>query len=199
MIFPVFYFGPLSYFGKLIATENFSFEIHENFPKQTYRNRCHIQAANGKLRLVIPIAHDGSRKIKDIRISTDCNWQKEHFKSLVSAYKSSPYFEFYEEELAAVYEKKEKFLIDFNLNTLAFIQSKLKFELNFNLTENYQEIEEENDFRNYFNSKIEPEKNNFPSYMQVFDERFDFMPDLSILDILCNEGPKSTTYLRNLK
>lgn len=198
MIFPAFYFGPVSYFAELIHAENLKLEAYEHFPKQTYRNRCYIQGANGKLRLAIPTKHNGARAIKDIQISDDYNWQKEHFKSLVSAYKSSPYFEFYEDDLAPVFEQKEKFLLDLNLKTLAFINSKLKLDLKFDLTEKHELVDEDLDFRNRFNAKTDP-AGNHPEYMQVFGEKFGFMPDLSILDLLCNEGPKSSTYLDELK
>ncbi len=197
MIFPAFYFGPISYFAALIRTEKFRIEVHENFPKQTYRNRCYIQGANGKLRLAIPTQHDGTRKIKDLKVSGEFNWQKEHFKSLVSAYKSSPYFEYYEDDLLPILERKEEFLLDLNLKTIDFISTKLKLDFKLELTETYEIISEELDFRNQFNAKEEP-NGNFPEYFQVFDEKFDFMPDLSILDLLFNEGPKSKDYLLNL-
>src|SRR5690606_37677725 len=106
--------------------DDFRFEINENFRKQTFRNRCYIQGANGKLRLAIPIEHDGSRQMKDIKMSDESNWRKEHYKSLVSAYKSSPYFEFYEDDLAPIYQKNEKFLVDFNISTFEFVVRKLK-------------------------------------------------------------------------
>lgn len=197
MIFPIFYFGPISYFQELINAENYEFEIHENFPKQTYRNRCYIQGANGKLRLAIPTQHNGKRAINDIEISYESNWSKEHFKSLVSAYHSSPYFEYYEEDIAAIYDKKDKFLIDFNLRTIEFINSKLSLELNLNQSKSYQIIDKNSDFRNRFDAKSEP-LIEMPEYMQVFDEKFGFMPDLSIIDLLCNKGPKSTTYLKEI-
>ena len=197
MVFPVFYFGPISYFNELIKAECVKFEIHENFVKQTYRNRCYIQAANGKLRLAIPTNHSGSRKMKDLRVSTESNWKKEHFKSLVSAYKSSPFFDYYEEEIAHIYEQKIDFLLDFNLKTIEFVLSKLKVDVTFNLTESYEPVSAEFDFRNKFNAKKEPE-NLFPEYIQVFNEKHGFMPDLSILDLICNEGPHATTYLKEL-
>lgn len=197
MVFPVFYFGPISYFSEIIKAENVKFEVHENFVKQTYRNRCYIQGANGKLRLAIPINHDGSRKMKDLRVSTVSNWKKEHFKSITSAYKSSPFFDYYEDEIAQIYHQKIDFLLDFNLKTMEFIHSKLKLDLKFNQTESYETISEEHDFRNKFNSKKEPD-GIFPEYMQVFTEKLGFMPDLSILDLLCNEGPNATTYLKEL-
>lgn len=198
MIFPIFYFGPISYFAQMVQTKEFELEAYEHFPKQTYRNRCYIQGANGKLRLAIPIKHDGSRTMKDIQIADDFNWQKEHLKSLISAYKSSPYFEYYEDDLNPIFEKKEKFLLDLNLKTIDFIQSKLKLDFQFKLSETYKDYPTEKDFRDHFNAKSEPDSSLFPTYMQVFDEKFDFMPDLSILDLLCNEGPKSATYLHNL-
>ncbi|MGB6082639.1 WbqC family protein [Moheibacter sp.] len=197
MIFPAFYFGPVSYFAELLKADEYRFEANENFPKQTYRNRCYIQGANGKLRLAIPTQHNGARVMKDIQVSDDHNWQKEHFKSLVSAYKSSPYFEFYEDDLLPIFEKKEKFLLELNLKTIEFIASKLKLEIELNLTDQYEFVDESIDFRNRFNAKTEP-VGNFPEYFQVFDDKFDFMPDLSILDLLCNEGPKSATYLQEL-
>lgn len=197
MIFPVFYFGPISYFGKLIQADDYEFEIHENFPKQTYRNRCYIQGANGKLRLAIPTKHNGKRAMKDIEVSYDSNWQKEHFKSLVSAYQSSPYFEYYEDAIAKIYEKKEKFLLDINFKTLDFINSKLNLELNLKTTEAYQNYDKNSDLRNSFDAKSEPQTP-MPEYMQVFEEKLGFMPDLSIIDLLCNEGPKSTTYLKQI-
>ncbi len=198
MIFPVFYFGPVSYFSQLIQVQEYQFEIHENFPKQTYRNRCYIQGANGKLRLAIPVKHNGKRAMKDIEISYESNWQKEHFKSLVSAYQSSPYFEYYEDDIFSIFNKKEKFLIDLNLKTIEFINAKLNLELNpDSLTESYQMTDENSDFRNKFDAKSETQIE-MPKYMQVFDEKFDFIPDLSILDLLCNEGPKSATYLKKL-
>ena len=197
MIFPAFYFGPISYFAALIRAENYQFEAQENFPKQTYRNRCYIQGANGRLRLAIPIHHDGTRKMKDLKVSSEFNWQKEHHKSLISAYKSSAYFEYYEDDLAPIFERKDEFLLDLNLKTMDFISSKLKLDLKLDLTENYEIVSEELDFRNQFSAK-EYSSLNFPDYFQVFDDKFDFMPDLSILDLLFNEGPKAKDYLVNL-
>lgn len=198
MVFPAFYFGPLSYYAELIQHEKIQFEAFENFPKQTYRNRCYIQSANRKLRLGVPIVHDGVRTFKDIRVSNDSPWRGEHFKSLVSAYRSSPYFEYYEDDLVPIFGKQHQFLLDINMMTFEFINSKLKLGLEYKLTESYREVETERDFRKQFSPKIKPNPADFPTYMQVFDEKQDFLPDLSILDLLCNEGPNSTTYLKNL-
>lgn len=198
MIFPAFYFGPISYHAALEQTKNFQLEIFENFPKQTYRNRCYIQGANGKLRLAIPTRHNGARMMKDIEISYEYNWIKEHQKSLVSAYKSSPYFEFYEDDLNLIYIKKHKFLLDLNLETFAFVRSKLKLNFDFTKTEDFRKVDEERDWRTKFDAKstLSP---SFPRYMQVFEDKFEFMPDLSILDLLFNLGPKSKDYLTEIR
>lgn len=198
MTFPLFYFGPISYFAVLTQTKKISFELQENFPKQTYRNRCYIYGANGKLRLGIPIEHDGTRKFKDLKVSKDFNWQKEHFRSIESAYRSSPYFEYYEDEILPIFDRKLEFLWDINLMTLELINQKLNLNLDYCLTEQYDKLPEKNDFRNQFSPKTPVNPSLFPTYMQVFEEKFDFLPDLSILDLLCNEGPHAATYLKNL-
>ena len=118
---------------------------------------------------------------------------------MVSAYKSSPYFEYYEDEIVGIFERKEKFLLDLNFKTLDFINTKLNLNVNLEeRTESYQTADENLNFRNRFDAKSKTPIE-MPEYMQVFDEKFGFMPDLSILDLLCNEGPKSATYLNMLK
>lgn len=195
--FPAFYFGPIDYFADIVKSETIDLEVNENFQKQTYRNRCYILGANGKLPLTIPMHHDGSRNMKDIKPSYDHQWQKEHFKSLRSAYLSSPYFEYYEDEVAAIFETKEKFLLDLNIKTIEFILSKIKVDTVINKTEKFQLIDDEFDFRNKYSAKKESGII-FPEYAQVFDNKFDFVPGLSILDLLFSEGPSAAIYLKNL-
>ena len=195
--FPAFYFGPIDYFADIVKSETIDLEVCENFQKQTYRSRTNILGANGKLSLTIPLVHDGNRRMKDIKLSYDHNWQKEHFKSLRSAYQSSPYFEYYEDEIASFYEKQEKYLLDLNIKTVEFILSKLKVDTVVTKTESYQLIDEAFDFRNKYNAKKEANVH-FPEYVQVFDEKFGFTPGLSILDILFSEGPQAAIYLKKL-
>lgn len=195
--FAAFYFGPIDYFAEMVKSQNLDLEVCENFQKQTYRNRCNILGANGKLMLNIPVLHNGVHTFKDLQPSYDFNWQKEHIKSLKSAYQSSPYFEYYEDEITPLYEKKEKYLLDLNLKTIDFINQKLRLDLEMNKTEKYSVIEAEHDFRNQFSAK-KPSQYNLPEYAQVFDDKFEFIPDLSILDLLFSEGPSAATYLKNL-
>ncbi len=196
IILPSFYFAPISYFSLWLQSEKIYLEQWENFPKQTYRNRCIIQGANGRLPLIIPIEHTGVRMFKDIKISYASQWQKLHWKSIQSSYQSSPYFEYYEDSLYPIFEKKETFLFDLNLKTLNWINEKIKLDLSWKLTEKYVKIPNETDARDFFNAKKESTYQG-QKYIQVFSDRFEFMSDLSILDLICNVGTKSATYMHN--
>ena len=102
------YFSPISQYGVMVQAEKIEFEVADNFQKQTYRNRCYIYGANGKQLLTVPIRHSGCKikqKTKDIKIETGAHWQKQHFKSLKTAYNCSPFFEFYEDDLIPIFEK----------------------------------------------------------------------------------------------
>ena len=195
--FAAFYFGPIDYYAEMVKSQSLNIEVCENFQKQTYRNRMNILGANGKLMLNIPTLHDGTRIFKDLQPSYEYDWQKEHIKSLKSAYQSSPYFEYYEDDIIPILEKKEKFLLDLNLNTIEFINQKLNLDLEIKQTEFYQIIDKEFDFRNQFSAK-KPAQYELTEYAQVFDDKFEFVSDLSILDLLFSEGPSAVVYLKNL-
>lgn len=195
--FAAFYFGPIDYYAEMVKSQSLNIEVCENFQKQTYRNRMNILGANGKLMLNIPTLHDGTRIFKDLQPSYEYDWQKEHIKSLKSAYQSSPYFEYYEDDIIPILEKKEKFLLDLNLKTIEFINQKLNLDLEIKQTESYQIIDKEFDFRNQFSAK-KPAQYELTEYAQVFDDKFEFVSDLSILDLLFSEGPSAVVYLKNL-
>ncbi|KIO77776.1 hypothetical protein TH53_07585 [Pedobacter lusitanus] len=198
-IFPLFYLPPVSYFSALNA-HNFEFllEKEEHFPKQTYRNRARIYSPNGALDLFLPVIK-GSKyhtKIKDVKISYDFKWQRLHWLSLESCYRNSAYFEYYEDELAVFYQKKFEFLFDYNLEILQWIFKQLKKPAEFNFTTEYtKEIAPEIDYRSKIHFK-EPELI-FPAkpYYQVFEDRKGFMSNMSIADLLFNQGPQAKNYL----
>ena len=199
-IFPLFYAGNIDYYASLIQAKNPVFEIHENYPKQTYRNRCSIYGANGVLNLIIPVQHLGKRlQMKDVCISKTENWRVLHWRSLESAYRSSPYFEFYEYDIKPIYEKKHEYLIEFTGELHQIIMKLLKVNLQQEYTEEYNAVCE-TDFRNTFNAKKEINiEGLFQKYTQVFDSKHGFIPNLSIFDLLFNLGPESIRYLnRNL-
>lgn len=179
----------------MMKTENVIFEVYDNFQKQTYRNRCYIYGANGKQLLNIPIQKvSGKQLTKDIKLDYSSNWQAEHYKSLLSAYNSSPFFEFYIDEIKEVFNKKETFLVDLNMKTWTIITKILDCKINHSFSERY-EVEVENDYRNLVNAKSEKEA--FSKYTQVFDNKHGFINNLSILDLIFMEGPASEIYLKN--
>lgn len=197
-LLPLFYLPPISWFAKFSdkETEN-QIEKFENFPKQTFRNRTNIYGANGKLTLVIPVKHTGKRLYTDIEISYDEDWQKQHWKSIKNAYQSSPYFEFYEDRFAKVYETKEKFLFDFNLKSFKILLALFKSDKAINFTKTYQSSPSALDLRSAFSSKKE-NADPAPAYYQIFEDKYGFIDDLSICDLLFNLGPESSIYLTKL-
>ncbi|WP_461532703.1 WbqC family protein [Sinomicrobium sp.] len=176
------------------------FEMHDNFQKQTYRNRMYIYGAGGKQLLSIPVKHlktGAHQKYKDVRIEEESTWAKLHWKTLQTAYRSSPFFEFYEDDLAGIFHQKHDFLMDLNLATINLICEILQIELKQTFTTEYQkETTELEDFRHLVNAKEEPHFKLSP-YTQVFEEKHGHIPNLSILDLLFNEGPNATSYLKD--
>jgi hypothetical protein len=133
--------------------------------------------------------------VKDVKISYDFRWQRLHWMSLQGCYRRSAYFEYYEDELAPFYERKETFLFDYNDRLLQLILKLLKIKATVNYTETYEpEYPALTDFRHSINSKKESIFQQKP-YFQVFEERHGFMKNLSIIDLLFNQGPQSINYL----
>jgi hypothetical protein len=191
-------FPPVQYFSKLLHFEQIYLEQYENFTKQTFRNRYEILGANGTIPLVVPVVKGRDRKIKirDLRISYDTGWQRNHWRTIFSAYNSSPFFEFYQDDIRPFFEKPWKFLFDFNLEILKTICDLMEIEPNPVLTEDFEQVPEGT---LNFRESISPKKHRSQSdpffipkpYTQVFHEKFGFVPNLSILDLLFNEGPNS--------
>lgn len=199
VLLPLFYLPPISWFSVFLQQDSeVTLEQFENFPKQTYRNRTVIYGANGRLALIIPILHNGKKTISDIEVSQRENWQKLHWKSIKNAYQSSPYFEFYEDQLAQIFTFETQSLFQFNLNALQIIQKILKTEKAYSLNEEFTKTPAEVDFRNKFSAKKESEFE-MEEYYQTFSDKLGFEKDLSILDLICNKGPESLTYLRNVQ
>lgn len=199
ILLPIFYLPPISWFAVFLKVENeVVLEQFENFPKQTYRNRANIYGANGRLSLIIPTRHTGKRIMKETEISHRENWQQLHWKSIKTAYQSSPYFEFYEEKLEKIFEFKTDSLIKFNLNALKIIQDILKTEKAYSLNNDYVKIPLEENYREKFSAKKETEFE-MEEYYQTFSDKLGFEKDLSILDLICNKGPETLTYLKNIQ
>ncbi|RZK71824.1 MAG: hypothetical protein EOO85_19715 [Pedobacter sp.] len=197
-IFPLFYLPPVAYFSALKSFDyEFSIEMYEHFPKQTYRNRASVYSPNGILDLTIPVVKGAKvhTKITDVKISNEFDWQRLHWKTFESCYRNSAYFEYYEAEFLQFYTKKYSNLFEFNLEMLQWLMKQLKKDISCNFTEEYiKDVDESLDFRSEWRVNDVDEVNNFKPYFQVFDDRHGFKPNLSIVDLLFNQGPQSRSY-----
>ena len=194
-LLPVSYLGPIEYYAFLIQKEDVLIESKEYFIKQSIRNRCQIYGSNGLQTLSIPKERKSSSKtiISDIKISNDDKWQKHHYNTIKSAYGSSPFFEYYIDDLQRFYLQKHDNLFNFNLNITKKMLEYLKVEKDIKVTLDYIRNFKGYNLRDYnFTSK------KITSYPQVFEEKHGFIPHLSLLDLLFNLGPETTEYLEKL-
>lgn len=197
ILLPLFYLPPISWFSLFLQDDTeIVFEQYENFPKQTFRNRTNIYGANGKLSLIIPIDHKGNRVINQLQVSNRSKWRPLHWKSIKTAYQSSPYFDYYEDQLQKIFEFKSNSLFEFNLHALKIIQKILKTEKEYRLTEEYFKNPDQPNYREYFSAKGESSFK-MEEYYQSFSDKYGFLPDLSIIDLICNKGPESLAYIKN--
>lgn len=194
------YFPSISHFSVMAQSENITFEIEDNFQKQTNRNRTYIYSPNGIQLLNVPVKHSKSthQKTKDVLIENEFDWQKQHFKSLEAAYRSSPFFEFFEDDIFPVFQKKHHFLMDLNMEVLEITTKCLRIKLAFETTTEYfHDAKNVSDFRYLANGK--KDTNTFEKYPQVFDDKHGFINNLSVLDLLFNEGKFAVDYLKSQK
>ncbi|MDA9067615.1 WbqC family protein [Flavobacteriaceae bacterium] len=193
------YFPNIDQFTQIIKVNNILFEVSDNYQKQTFRNRTYIYGANGKLGLFIPVIHTHKQRelFKDVKISYESNWMDLHLKSLQSAYRSSPYFEYFEDDFIKLYSKKEKFLVDFNIKCIKLISNLLDIDLNFKISNEY--IEKTNeiiDLRGLSNARKQKTIET-PKYIQVFESKHGYLNNLSILDLIFSEGKNSVSLMNN--
>lgn len=200
------YFAPVQWYQKLNRYENIVIEQHDNFIKQTYRNRCVIATTQGLQALTIPVERPSDARLdktqlKDICISDHGNWRHLHWKALLSAYGESPFFEYYADDIHPFFEKKYKFLLDFNMEINAKMMELLDIEKSsLSLSNEYSSYEgdcDTVDFREVIRPKHPGEDKEWQpkKYYQVYQQKFGFQPNLSILDLLFNEGNEAVCYL----
>lgn len=192
------YFPSVAQFH-LLVSEPCTMEVSDNYQKQTYRNRAYIYGANGKQLLTVPIQHvggeTGRQLFKDVRVDNSVSWQKIHWKTLETAYRTSPYFEYYEDEIQWFFKQKFDFLLDLNFASIEVICRCMQIDIQWDKTIEYQEkYEDLEDFR-YLTSAKKAYEIQQESYYQIFSDKHGFLPNLSVLDLLFHEGTHSESYL----
>lgn len=199
LIQPTF-FAPIVQYVILANNHKVVFEKCDNFQKQTYRNRCYIYGANGKQMLTVPILHSkssGRQKTRDVKIDHSFSWQKNMIKSLEASYRSSPYFEYYEDDIIEIFKKKHRFLLDLNFLAHEVLSQCLQLENEISFSESYEEsMEDRSDYRYLVEAKGEPNYD-LTKYTQVFEAKHGYIANLSILDLLFNEGTAALQYLED--
>jgi hypothetical protein len=191
------YLPPVGYFSLILGSDEIFIEKEENYIKQTYRNRCNILSAHGIQKLTVPVYLGSLHKIpvKEIRIDYSKRWQSMHLRALTASYNSSPYFEFYFDDIKKVILRDHTFLLDLNIELLEAVLKILKIEKVICYTSEFEpDINNEYDFR----YRISPKKysdNIIKKYSHVFDSEEEMVPSLSIVDLIFNMGTESTDYL----
>lgn len=202
------YLAPIPYYACMMHAPQLFVEQHEHYHKQTYRNRCRIVAANGVMDLSIPVITYNNQDIRKVEIDYSKPWQRQHWLSLEAAYRSTPFFEYYQDDLKPFYQQQDiRFLFDFNAHLQQVICDLIDLHPQIHLTQDFvapgAAISIETDFLD-LRDAIHPKKN-LPEvlrycsqkYTQVFEQQLGFVADMSIVDLLFNMGPESILLLRD--
>jgi len=194
------YFPPVHYMALAARSEDIFIEKEENYIKQSFRNRCRIFSANGPLSLSVPVLLGSFHKtpVKDIRIDYSKRWQQVHLGAIISSYRASPYYEFYFDRIRDVILHGDSFLLDLNMNSLEVVMNITGISARIEFTSEFLMAGCcPNDYRYSISPKknIELEEVRFDVYQQVFSDRFDFIPGLSIIDLIFNTGPDAINHL----
>jgi hypothetical protein len=188
-LFTIAYFPPIDYILEMKNADMVFLEAYENYQKQTYRNRATILTGNGLYDLIIPVVRSSTKQIKEIQIDNSVAWQRNHWKTIESAYNNSPFFLYYRDYFEPFFQKKHTFLFDFNIELLKMLQKMFKMQNSFLLTPFFEERPENmEDFRDYFlpkNRTFRPKK---IEYRQVFSDRCEFVENLACIDYLFAMG-----------
>jgi len=191
------YFGSIELFSTLIHQSNVFYLPDEAYQKGHHPNRTQLMGANGPLLLSVPLVggRDKKQKFKDVQVSYSDPWQKIHWRGINSSYRKSPWFDEYAHELESLFQKREKFLLDLNLKTMLWAINKLNLKVDI-LAETGFDLEGSS----YKISGVQKDEKrpHFPFYQQVFNDRYGFISNLSILDLLFCEGPFAYSYLQSI-
>ncbi len=197
-LFSSTYWGPLSYYSKVLQYDKIILEAKESFVKQSYRNRTYVDGPNGPLMLNLSVNHQSPRQIDLIELNQSEKWAQKHWQALQTSYGSSPFFDAIAGDLEDFYQKPYHRLWDLNLGSFKLICKWLRIQPQLQFSDEwFAESSYYDDLRNEFHPKLKgPIK--FPAYPQVFDHKDGFIENLSVLDLICNEGPAAFDYLKQL-
>ena len=193
------YFPSIVQMVAAVKVDKLVFEIQDNYQKQSYRNRTYIAHANGRLLLNVPIKHSKNgirQKTKIVTIENSFPWQTQHWKSLQSAYRTSPFFEFYEDDIAPIFNNPAKQLLELNFSIYKLLCELLGLDKSYDTTTEYLIEPPQLDLRYLVEAKKQ-KNHQLSSYTQVMEANHGFLPNLSVLDLLFNEGPNALAYLES--
>ncbi len=193
------YFPNVAHMAIMLQSESINFEYCDTYGKQTYRNRCCIMGANGLLQLNIPVIHTQKNRqlYRNVAVTHAEKWQLKHLKSLETAYRKSPFFEYYIDDLKPLFTKEVSHLYEFNMDCLKVIFECLQLPLSFSFTKSFDQNQGQvSDARTLVFCKKEVNQF-FENYIQVFNDKHGFVGNLSVLDLLFNEGPNTINYLKS--
>ena len=202
VLFATAYQPPVGYMAVAIRTDEVVIEAYETYTKQTCRNHCIIYGPNGMQTLSIPVIKvNGNHTLtKDVLISYHQPWQKIHWRSIETAYNNSPFFLYYQDHFAHVYEKNFRFLLDLNVEILQTMFQILRINPHVRLSDNFEKSPANTtDLRSTYIDKHQASELTYPHYTQVFESRHGFIPGLSTLDVIFNLGPEAPGYLESIK
>jgi hypothetical protein len=201
VIAPLAYGGSITLWAHMVQASHVITEKYDHYQKQTQRNRLYIHGANGKLMLSVPVKHlgrEGHQNYNEVQIDNQFSWQAQHWKSLEVAYRSSPYFEFYEDELAFLYQACFTHLYEFNHAFFKVLEKLVGLSFEHSFTKSYEKEVPCLDLRSLQDVKSNSVYADLV-YTQVFEDKNGFIPNLSILDLLFNQGPECLSLLKNCR
>lgn len=195
------YLAPVSFYASLYASQGLLIDDTTPFVKQTYRNRAVIATENGAQTLTVPVVHGGRQTMRDVRISEHGNWRHLHWNALATAYRKSPFFDYYADDFARFYEERDGFLLDFNMRLHSVVCELLGLDVTVRLLSEFGGDDlpcNTTDVRPFVEPSVVAPCSVQP-YYQVFALRNGFQPDMSIVDLLFNMGPEGLLVLRDAR
>ena len=192
-------FAPIRWWAYALNAQSVVIDTTEHFGKMSYRSRYNISGANNPIQLSVPLVHGREQRIPmgQVLIHNADNWQVQHWRTLVSVYKRSPYWEFYEPSLEALFNTNYTYLHEFNHAAFTWAAKQLKANIPLSIAEVYLTHYPSGfiDLRGMKPSTDKHILSDFPTYYQLFEERIGFQPNLSILDLLFSEGPATKAWI----